>query len=131
MDLLRSQETTSVLRKNIDDCQELLTQLLQNIRDTIRKIPRNSPLRIPLIAALGQKIRQQTVQENFNITHQQYNRSQSKISDILLMKSAPGATREKIDPADVKLAKDILNKLAPVQSGRNWRLKHVKQRSIL
>jgi len=91
----------------------------------LKKLPQTSPYRIPLLHFITESLPYQQSSELFNLSKSSYQRSKQTNGEELFHKSRRGIKRQRIEVQDIADAKLILDDIAPVASGRNYRIKNV------
>ena len=97
-------------------------QIVDNTVDLVSQLPSNSPIRRPLLGFFTQELSQDQAKRIYGISDRTYRRVMKGNGSILTeQKYTPNVTRKRVTEDQLKEAKEILDDILPVQSGRDFR----------
>ena len=111
--------------------KDVKQQIVNNTLDLISKLPPRSPIRRPLLSFFLQGLSEEQAQNIYGISDRTYKRVLDEDGSILVeLKYKPDVTRKRISDSQLIEAKEILDDLIPVQSGRDFRTQEMTNKGL-
>ena len=123
-----AERRTWELEKDIfeQEVEDLKTKSMQfativdNCKNLLNELPQNNDFRQPLTSVFIRNLNEKQAFDLLGVNRQTFYRARKRCDDFLKMKLKK--KKKRMDPKQVELAMTILNSIAPVKSGRDYRL---------